>query len=229
MKLKKGSFVGCGRTVIGLTGPIASGKSLALSLFIKEGALGISADAVSASLLTEPRCYNRILRKFSADKILTNGLLDKKKLAAEVFNSTAKRKWLESLLHPEILKRIHSLITRSKSKIVVVETPLLFEAGLSECFTFTVCLAAPEKVLESRALKRGWNRAQYGARAQAQMPAAEKYAKADIVLDNSGAPPELAEKISFMCRFLGETAKQGKNERTTAVRKKISEKSKHSA
>lgn len=198
-----------GKTVIGLTGPIASGKSLALGLFIKEGAFGVSADAVAASLLTEPALCNKIIRKFGPVKILTNGILDKKKLAGEVFKSPAKRRWLESLLHPEILRRIHSLIKRSQKKIAVVEAPLLFEAGLAECFTFTVCLAAPAKVLEARALGRGWGRAQYAARAKAQLAAGEKCSRADLVLDNSGAPAELREKIRFICRFLKETA-QGK-------------------
>jgi len=199
-----------GKAVIGLTGPIASGKSLALACFIKEGACGISTDAVTAELLTTPEIYHTISKKFGPNKILTNGLLDKKKLAAEIFNSPAKRKWLESLLHPEILKRTRSLITRSKSKFAVVETPLLFEAGLAQCFTFTVCLAAPGKLLEARALKRGWSRAQYRARVKAQLGAVQKYARADIVLDNSGAPEKLAEKIRFICRFLTETAKAKK-------------------
>jgi len=197
-----------GKTVIGLTGPIASGKSLALELFVKEGALGISADSVSASLLTDPAFCISILRKFGSDKILTNGLLDKKKLAAEIFSSPAKREWLEGLLHPQILRRIHSLIIRSNKKISVVETPLLFEAGLDECFTYTVCLAAPDKILQARALRRGWSRAQYKARVKAQLPAAEKSRRADIVLENSGKPAELAEKIRFMCCFLKETARR---------------------
>lgn len=190
-----------GKTVIGLTGPIASGKSLALGLFIKEGALGLSADAVSASLLTESVCYNRIVGKFGS-KILTNGTLDKKKLAAEIFGSPAKRRWLEALLHPRILGRIHSLITSSPKKIAVVETPLLFEAGLEECFTFTVCLSAPAKTLAARALGRGWSRAEYGKRVKAQLPAAEKYRRAGVVLENAGRQRELGEKIKFICGFL---------------------------
>lgn len=197
-----------GRIVLGLTGPIASGKSLALKCFAAEGVLCISADSVSGELLTTPGIYHTISKKFGFDKIHTNGLLDKKKLAAEVFNSPAKRRWLESLLHPQILGRIHSLITRSNKKISVVEAPLLFEAGLAECFTFTVCLAAPAKILEARALKRGWSRAQYKSRVKAQLPAAEKYARADVVLENSGAPEELAGKIKFLCRFLEGTAKR---------------------
>ena len=213
MKLKKGYFVPRGRIVIGLTGPIASGKSLALDLFGKEGAFTVSADAVSAELLTTPGIYHTISRKFGSDKILTNGLLDKEKLAAEVFSSPAKREWLEGLLHPRILKRIHSLIIRSNKKISVVEAPLLFEAGLAECFTFTVCLAAPEKMLEARALKRGWSRAQYRGRVKVQLPAAEKYARADVVLENSGPPRELAGKIKFLCRFLRRDGQELKEEK----------------
>ncbi|MDO8805070.1 MAG: dephospho-CoA kinase [Elusimicrobiota bacterium] len=208
MKNAKNKLGGRGRIVLGLTGPIASGKSLALKCFIAEGACGLSADAVTAELLTTPVIYHTILRKFGSDKILTNGLLDKKKLAAEVFGSPAKRKWLEGLLHPQILGRIHSLITKSRKKIAVVEAPLLFEAGLAECFSFTVCLAAPDKILEARALSRGWSRAQYRGRVKAQLPAAEKYDRADIVLENAGAPRELAAKIKFICRFLEGTAKR---------------------
>jgi dephospho-CoA kinase len=191
-----------GKAVIGLTGPIASGKSLALDYFRRNGACCVSADAVSAEVLTSPACYNRILKKFSPDKILTNGLLDKRRLAAEVFNSSAKRKWLETLLHPEILRRTYSLINKSQAKIAVVEAPLLFEAGLQDCFLLTVCLAAPEKLLEARALKRGWSRAEYRARAKAQLKAERKYELASLVLDNSGLPGELGKKIGFLCDFL---------------------------
>ena len=207
MKTSMYKIAARGRTVIGLTGPIASGKSLALDLFRKEGALTVSADTVSGELLTSPAIYHTISRKFGSDKILTNGLLDKEKLAAEVFSSPAKREWLEGLLHPQILKRIRSLIIRSNKKISVVEAPLLFEAGLAECFTFTVCLAAPGGMLEARALGRGWSRKKYGDRVKAQLSAAEKYARADLVLENSGSPRELAAKIKFLCRFLEGAAK----------------------
>ena len=207
MKTSMCKIAARGRTVIGLTGPIASGKSLALRCFREEGAFTVSADAVSGELLTTPGIYHTILRKFGSDKILTNGLLDKKKLAAEVFSSPAKREWLEGLLHPQILKRIRSLIIRSNKKISVVEAPLLFEAGLAECFTFTVCLAAPGGMLEARALGRGWSRKKYGDRVKAQLSAAEKYARADLVLENSGSPRELAAKIKFLCRFLEGAAK----------------------
>ena len=204
-KMRKFSSIK-GKAVLGLTGPIASGKSLALKFFAREGAFVVSMDSVTAGLLTTPGIYHTICHKFGPDILQKNGLLDKKRLAAEVFNSAAKRKWLERLLHPEILKLAYSLITRSPKKIAVVEVPLLFEAGLAECFMLNVCLSAPSKVLEARALKRGWTRADYRARTAAQLPAEEKYARADLVLDNSGAPRELAVKIKFICRFLKETA-----------------------
>jgi len=201
--VKKFRFGGPGRVVIGLTGPIASGKSFALDCFARAGAFCVSMDAVTASLLTEPALCNKISRKFGPEKILTNGRLDKKRLAAEVFGSPAKRKWLEGLLHPEILARTHSLIKRSRKKIAVVETPLLFEAGLAECFTFTVCLSAPRAQLAARAAGRGWTRGQYRSRAAAQFTAGKKYALADLVLDNSGTRAGLEEKIRSVCRSIG--------------------------
>ncbi len=195
-----------GKAVLGLTGPIASGKSLALALFAREGAFTVSTDAVTALLLTTPRIYHTISHKFGPDILQNNGLLNKKRLAAEVFSSVAKRKWLERLLHPEILKLAYSQIIRSPKKIAVVEAPLLFEAGLAECFMLNVCLAAPAATLEARALGRGWTRAEYRTRLAAQLPAEEKCARADLVLENAGAPRELAQKIKFICRFLKETA-----------------------
>lgn len=191
-----------GRTIIGLTGPIASGKSLALACFAKEGALAISTDAVSAKVLTEPACYNRILHRFGRKAILNNGSLDKERLAAAVFRSPAERKWLENLLHPEILNRVYSLILKSKKKIAVVEAPLLFEAGLPGCFNLTLCLAAPENTLKERALARGWTPAQYEARKKAQLSAQRKYALADLVLENGGDKKALAKAIRNICRFI---------------------------
>lgn len=191
-----------GKTLIGLTGPIAAGKSLALKYFREEGAFCVSADAVTEEVLTSPDCSGKIFRKFGIETILTNGFLDKERLAAEVFSVPAKRKWLESLLHPEILKRIHSLITKSRTNVVVVEVPLLFEAGLGDCFTLTVSLASPERTLQERALKRGWTKAQYKARTAAQLGAAQKYALADLTLDNNGRPGDLRKRIKALYRFI---------------------------
>jgi len=199
MKLK--SLAAPGKTVIGLTGAIASGKSLALKYFIEQGALGISADEISSQVLTSRAFYNIILRRFGST-ILTNGLLDKERLAAEVFSAPAQRKWLESILHPEIFKRINSLIKKSHKKLVVVEAPLLFEAGLAGCFTFTVCVVAQEGEMLARAASRGWTRAQYKARRAAQLGAQEKRSRADITLENSGSPGGLKGRIENLCRFL---------------------------
>jgi len=191
-----------GKTVIGLTGAIASGKSLALEYFTQAGAEGISADVIAAQVLTAPACYNRILTRFGRKTILTNGFLDKERLAAEVFSAPAKRKWLESLLHPEIIKRIHSLIKKSRKKIVVVEAPLLFEAGLAGCFTFTVCVVSPARAMLARARARGWTAAQYRVRAAAQLGPREKSSRSDMTLYNGGAPGELKAGIADLCRFL---------------------------
>jgi dephospho-CoA kinase len=156
---------------------------------------------VAAEVLTLPACYNKILHRFGRT-ILTNGILDKGRLAAAVFSAPAGRKWLERLLHPLILDRIKELLKRSRKKLAVVEAPLLFEAGLGECFTLTLCVAAPEKDCLRRALGRGWTRAQYTARRASQLPPEEKAARADLALYNAGSPRELESRVKSICRFL---------------------------
>ena len=195
-----------GRFIIGLTGAPASGKSAALEIFKAEGVFCVSADALAKEVLTEPECYNRILRKFGPEIVLKDGLNDMRGLSLEIFGDNSKRKWLEGLLHPEILKRIYSLIKKSHAKIAAVEAPLLFEAGLADCFTLTVCVHAEPAVRRARALKRGWNAKELARREAAQFGAERKAALADLVLANDGALKKLELKISGLCRFLKKAA-----------------------
>ncbi|MCX5784906.1 MAG: dephospho-CoA kinase [Elusimicrobia bacterium] len=188
--------------IIGLTGAPASGKSTVLKLFLQEGVFCVSADALAKEVLTEPECYNRILKKFGPEIVLKDGLPDTRGLSLEIFGDSSKRKWLEGLLHPEILKRIYSLIRKSHAKIAVVEAPLLFEAGLKDCFAFTVCVSAPPKARRARALKRGWSAVELERRTLAQFGEARKAALSDITLMNDGGVGELKFKINVLCGFL---------------------------
>ena len=196
MKNIKGCFI------IGLTGTPASGKSAALKLFEAEGVFCVSADALAKEVLTDPECYNRILKKFGPEIVLKDGLPDRRGLSLEIFGDSSKRKWLEGLLHPEILKRTYSLIKKSHAKIAAVEAPLLFEAGLKDCFAFTVCVSAPLKVRRERALKRGWSRGELAGRETAQFSAERKASMADLVISNDGGLKALKIKINGICRFI---------------------------
>ncbi|MFA6434184.1 MAG: dephospho-CoA kinase [Elusimicrobiales bacterium] len=197
-----------GRTVVGLTGTIASGKSAALARFGELGAFCVSTDELAKEVLTLRVCYNKILRKFGSGVFLKDGSLDRTKLAKEVFSDKSKRKRLESILHPEILKRALALIKKSDEKMIIVEVPLLFEAGLEKVFALTVCVDAPYSRRLERAKARGWTAGEFRRRSAAQLAAGEKAARADIVIGNDGSLRELGSKVAWIYDFAGKLEKK---------------------
>ena len=175
-----------GKTIVGLTGTVASGKSAALESFRKAGAFCVSTDALAKEVLTSGACYHRILVNFGPGVFLKDGSIDRNKLAQAVFSDKSKRKRLESILHPQILDRALSLIKKSHENIIIVEVPLLFEAGLEKCFDLTVCVDAPYRIRSRRAAARGWATGELKRRSAAQLAAGKKAALADVVISNGG-------------------------------------------
>ena len=199
------------RTIIGLTGAAASGKSAALDRFRELGAFCVSTDSVTKELLTSGTCCNILLKRFGPGIFLKNGSIDRKKLAEEVFSDKSKRKLLESILHPEILNHTLALIQKSHENIIVVEVPLLFEAGLEKCFALTVCVDAPGNLRLKRAAARGWTSAEFRRRDAAQLTAGEKAVRADVVIGNDGSLKDLRKKVDYLFKFLdGENKNGGK-------------------
>ena len=191
-----------GKIIIGLTGAAASGKSAVLDRFRELGAFCVSTDALAKEVLTSGACYNRILQSFGPGVFLKDGSIDRKKLAKEVFSDKSKRKLLESILHPEILNHTLALIKRSHEKMIIVEVPLLFEAGLEKCFALTVCVDAPRDLRLKRAVARGWTPAEFRRRDAAQLAAGQKAAKADVVIGNEGSLKDLRGKTDNLFKFL---------------------------
>ncbi|HOW89559.1 MAG TPA: dephospho-CoA kinase [Elusimicrobiales bacterium] len=184
-----------GVTVVGLTGAVASGKSTVLELFRKAGAFCVSTDVLAREVLTSGACYHKISRNFGTGVFLKDGSIDRNKLARAVFSDKSKRRRLERILHPLILDRALSLIKKSHDKIIIVEVPLLFEAGLARCFSLTVCVDAPYRARLKRAAGRGWTAGDFRARTAAQMAADRKAALADVAIDNGGSPGSLKAEV----------------------------------
>ena len=201
------------RTVIGLTGAVASGKSAALDRFRELGAFCVSTDAITKEVLTSGACYNRISQSFSPGVFLKDGSIDRKKLAKEVFSDKSKRKRLESILHPEIINRTLALIKKSHEKIIAVEVPLLFEAGFEKCFALTVCVDAPYRLRLKRAAARGWSSAEFKRRNAVQIAAEEKAARADVVMGNDGSLKDLRIKVDCLFKFLSGVDKNDRKRR----------------
>jgi len=117
--------------LVGLTGNYGTGKSTVLKIFQKLGALTYDADKIVESLLQETEVLQQIRNLFGDRIFQANGRLDKQKVAAIIFSDNASRRSLEDILHPLVFKKINRFLEHPdrESRIVIVETPLLFERG----------------------------------------------------------------------------------------------------
>ncbi len=177
-------FRRAGKKVIGLTGGMASGKSTVLDMFGELGAETICADKLGKK-------YFDVLKDRINEVFDTS---DRVKIAASVFKDDAKRKWLESLLHPRILAQAQEIIKNTDKEIIVFDLPLLFEAGLEGGFDLTVCVLSDDKTRLKRALAKGFDKEDFKRRDLKQERQEIKADKADIVIYNNGDRKTLREK-----------------------------------
>lgn len=175
-----------GKTVIALSGSIASGKSAALEEFKALGAETICADELASK-------YRAVLK----DKIkLSFGTNNQKDLAQLIFEDKNKLKELENMLHPLIFKEAREIIKNSTKKIIVFAVPLLFEKGIENGFNLTICIYSSYKKRLKRAILRGTSETYFKWCEETQLPMAEKAERADIIIFNEGPRVNLRDKIT---------------------------------
>lgn len=196
--------------VIGLTGGIASGKSLVAGILRELGAIVIDADAIAREVV-EPgtEAWREIVEAFGEEFLLPSGHLDRKKLARKIFQDPAARKALEAITHPRIRQRILKEVDRQRSlddscrRVIVLEIPLLFETGRPPGLDGVIVVYADEEVLLERLIARdGITREEAELRLRAQMPLPEKVRLADWVIDNNGPPEATRAQVEALWREL---------------------------
>lgn len=176
---------------IGLTGNIASGKSSVARCWARLGAPVIDADEL-ARRAVEPgsRGLARVVETFGPGVLDETGALDRAALRDIVFRDAGARSRLEAIVHPEVGRlrdEEEARLEREGATLVVHDIPLLFEVGLDDEFDVVVLVDAPEPVrLERLVRDRGLDPEEARRMIAAQMPAAEKRARADIVIENAG-------------------------------------------
>lgn len=187
------------KVVVGLTGGIASGKTLALGFFEKHGWHAISTDKLASNVLEEEKIViDAIEDRWGLDQ----GNIDKSKIAQIIFDDPEERSWLENLIHPIVRARWVSLIHQSSLRYHVVEIPLLFEKKLSSHFYKTISVFAPVTIQISRLIRRGLSLEEATLRLEAQASNAQKAALADYVLLGSGSSEFYRSQVlSLICKF----------------------------
>lgn len=177
--------------VAGLTGGIASGKSTVSALFEAAGAIIIDADEIAHAVVKSGLpAWRKIVDNFGRTILLPSGEIDRARLADIVFNNESAKLKLNRIVHPYVAKEISKRLERIKfdfpDAIVVLDIPLLFEAGLEKGLAEVIVVYAPEETQLKRLKARdGLTDKEALSRVKSQMPIEEKKNRATIVIDNS--------------------------------------------
>src|SRR5215210_8912435 len=144
---------------VGLTGGIGAGKSEALRALERLGAATLSTDAVVHELYASDEVRDAVVARWGVD-VAPGGVVDREAVARRAFADSAERAWLEGLLWPLVAGRVADWRAEQERRdpapaAAVVETPLLFEAGMEGVFDATIAVVAEEAVRARRAAGRG--------------------------------------------------------------------------
>ena len=185
--------------VIGLTGGIATGKTLVSETLRNLGATIINADLVGhEAYLPHTETWQAVVDAFGTDILDDEGQIVRPKLGAIVFSDPSKLEQLNSIVHPRIYAMISDRIEGLKSKgvdTVVVEAALLIEAGWTPLVDEIWVLTSPIEQVYSRLMGRGMTQDQAQARVESQMPQEERVTHADVVIANDGGQAELKSAV----------------------------------
>ena len=178
-----------GKYAIGLTGNIATGKSVVRKMLEHLGAYGIDADVLShRAIMKSSPGFQPVVDTFGKWVLGPNGEIDRSKLSELVFKSPDAMMQLETIIHPLVRQALDVLVNRTNNRIVVVEAIKLLESDLHQlCDQVWVTMSSPELQLERLMDKRGLTQREAEDRINAQLPATAKLTKADVVIENNGS------------------------------------------
>lgn len=197
--------------VIGLTGGIASGKSTVARLLAERGAVVVDADKLGHRAYQRDRpAFAQVVAAFGPDVVGADGEIDRRALGAKVFGDANAMRRLTDIVWPAILALAKDEIAaarRAGAAVAVLEAAVLLEAGWQSEVDEVWAVAVPPQVAVRRATARdGVDAEAVRVRIAAQLSNEERAARADVVIENSGSPKALAERLRRQWRRLREAA-----------------------
>jgi dephospho-CoA kinase len=199
---------------VGLTGGIASGKSVVAEILRDNDCQVLEMDPLGHEMLEPGQpAYGEVVAEFGKEILEPSGKVDRRKLGAIVFADPAKRARLNQILHPRILEVVQSwfaaLDRPGGPEIAFAEAALIVESGFHKNLNrLVVCWCRPEQQLE-RLQERALSPEQARQRIAAQMPIDEKRGYADIVIDCSGTLANTETQVGTLLEKLAQWAGEG--------------------
>jgi dephospho-CoA kinase len=188
------------RLIVGLTGGIASGKSLVGNMFVKLGAGLVDTDVIAREVVArgEPG-HAAVSAAFGAGILLASGEINRGALRAVVFGDPTKRSELEAILHPLIRDRTRKKVAELETPYVMVAVPLLVETNFAELVDRILVVDCPESAQLERLMRRdAIPRDEALAMVRAQVDRATRLKAAHDVIDNSGTPEATRRQVEHL-------------------------------
>jgi dephospho-CoA kinase len=188
--------------IIGLTGGIATGKSIVASVFRELGAILLDADVI-ARLVVLPHqpAWEDIVEFFGPQVVNEDESLNRAKIGEIVYNNPDSLTELNRITHPRIMQHYKDELRRIKTEqpdaVVVLEVPLLYETNMDKLCQQVIVVYVDRETQIKRLMKRDNISCEDAVkRINAQMPMDEKVGRADLVIDNRGSVEETKEKAT---------------------------------
>jgi dephospho-CoA kinase len=192
--------------VVGLIGGIGAGKSAVARALADRGALVLDSDADAKLALDRPDVRATLEQWWGSDVISADGRIDRRAVAAIVFNAPEERRRLEAIIHPILKADRAKAVAAARARgveVVVIDAPLLLEAGVDRECDAVLFVDAPREIRLARVkATRGWDEAELSRREAAQLPLAEKRARANSVIVNDGDQAALTARVDEWLRSL---------------------------
>ena len=189
--------------IIGLTGGIGSGKSVAANHFTSHGITVIDADDLAKEVLEfNTHGYNEVLHHFGLSILDQSNFIDRSKLRIEVFNNPHKKQLLESIIHPLVRELMTSRIMLSQSIYSIVMVPLIYESQSMKSYDRILVLDCDESTQIERASLRDSNPKELIQKIMStQCSREERLSIANDVLPNNGSLASLESKVKELHTF----------------------------
>jgi dephospho-CoA kinase len=186
--------------IVGLTGGVASGKSLVSQVWKEEGAYLIDADRIARELV-QPRApaWKALVKAFGKKILQEDGSIHRKKLATRVFSNPVERDLLNRILHPrikrELNRRIKGIGQKGPNAIVVIDAALLVETGsYRDVDEIVVVTSTKEQQIERLRRREGMDQEMARGIIDSQISGAERIKVADIIIRNEGSRKKTERK-----------------------------------
>lgn len=192
--------------VIGLSGGIGAGKSTVGRMLADLGCVVVDSDAAGRAALRDTGIRGEIVGWWGDVVLDDDGMIDRGRIAAIVFADPAQRRRLEALVHPWIeARRLEAFAAAPPgAPALVIDAPLLFEAGLDGACDATIFVDASRSTRLARVAERGWDDTELRRREESQLPLDVKRDRADHVLDNDGDLVALRDRVRRLLNHIVE-------------------------